>query len=85
MLHTGMGTNQDWVRSLTTISSPLRGTTTCYILGAHEQQAADHLGRVRFWSPGSFLSKAIHIYEWLDVQALKKVLLCFSLALRWLD
>ncbi len=45
----GGRTSSRWVLSITTISSPLRGTTATYILGASPQSS----GQVALFSPGT--------------------------------
>ncbi|ORY04175.1 alpha/beta-hydrolase [Basidiobolus meristosporus CBS 931.73] len=65
----------DWVQSLTTISSPLRGTTITHTIGRYE----DEIGGVRALSLGSLMYRAILLYEWLDITWLKEHVFNFNL------
>uniref|UniRef100_A0A7S3PQM7 Lipase-like C-terminal domain-containing protein n=1 Tax=Aplanochytrium stocchinoi TaxID=215587 RepID=A0A7S3PQM7_9STRA len=61
--HFKCGTNVKWIRSITTISSPLQGSLITYVLGAcedHEQEKPVH----RF-SPGYLLGVGAHCFELL--------------------
>lgn len=64
----GHCTSADWIASMTTVSSPLRGTTTAYILGAREGDP----GGVHAFSVGSILTRIIHLYEYADIGPLKQ-------------
>lgn len=57
----GIGTSAAWVRSTTTLSSPLKGSLLTYQLGAAE----DHTDckPVRRFSPGYMLGMTVHFYE----------------------
>lgn len=64
----GFDTNENWILSITTVASPHRGTTGAYILGEKEFPE----GEVEPLSLGSLLTKMVHVYEYLDVDFLKR-------------
>ncbi|KAK9762356.1 hypothetical protein K7432_011975 [Basidiobolus ranarum] len=68
-------TQSDWVLSLTGISSPLRGTPLTHTVGRY----GDEIGGVHTISPGSFMYRAILLYEWLDIKWLKERVFNFNL------
>ncbi|CAF0853685.1 unnamed protein product [Didymodactylos carnosus] len=66
-LFPGYETSASWIRSITCVSAPMLGTTVSYLLGSCETVP----GAVKVLSIGSFLTRAIHLYEWLDLKFLK--------------
>ncbi|CAG8740493.1 999_t:CDS:2, partial [Dentiscutata heterogama] len=57
----------DMVRSLTAVSAPFKGSQGVYILGS----CTENVGLVRPFSFGAWLSRLVHIYEYLDIKWLK--------------
>ncbi|CAG8663594.1 1325_t:CDS:2 [Funneliformis mosseae] len=57
----------DMIRSLTTVSSPFKGSQGVYILGATTD------GTVRPFSFGAWLGRFVHIYEYLDIKWLRMI------------
>eukprot|EP01134_Creolimax_fragrantissima_P008297 CFRG8297T1 len=62
-------TSADWVRSITTISSPNNGTTAAHSIGG---MVIGETGKTRPMSPGWIVTKVLHAYDWVDVSWLKK-------------
>ncbi|GBG27867.1 Hypothetical Protein FCC1311_095661 [Hondaea fermentalgiana] len=57
----GVGTSAAWVRSTTTLSSPLKGSLLTYKLGASEDH--NESKPVHRFSPGYMLGLSVHFYE----------------------
>ncbi|KAJ4485891.1 alpha/beta-hydrolase [Lentinula aciculospora] len=60
--HFGPHAHPDWIRSINTISAPFRGTQAVYTLG----ERVDAAPKVRPFSAGSMLSKAIHTISYFS-------------------
>jgi len=68
-----MGTDQRWIRSVTTISSPLKGSLLTYKLGAQEDHNLE--APVRRFSVGYMIGLGSHAYELLgETFGLKSIL-----------
>ncbi|KAF0490876.1 alpha/beta-hydrolase [Gigaspora margarita] len=64
----------DMVRSLTSVSAPFKGSQGVYILGS----CTENLGSVRPFSFGAWLSRFVHIYEFLDIKWIKNLTYDFN-------
>lgn len=64
----GYNTNANWIRSVSSIQAPMRGTTGVYTLGSLEHDAS----QVHWCSYTAMLSKFLHIYEYFDIAWLKQ-------------
>lgn len=55
-------TDSHWVKSISTISSPLQGSLLTYVLGANESQVDPNISPVRKFSVGYALGILAHLY-----------------------
>ena len=62
----GYNTNAKWIKSITTISGNMNGTTTGNILGMNKGKG------FRVFSFAQIFATLISLYEWLDIKYMKK-------------
>ena len=73
------GADASWVKSITTISSPLNGALAVYALGAKNKQSKGERSSVVPFSPGFCLGIFVHLYDFICPSALKRYLLDFGM------
>ena len=73
------GADASWIKSVTTISSPLNGSMAVYALGAKRRQRKGERSSVVPFSPGFCLGVFIHLYDFMCPYVLRKYLLDFGM------
>ena len=73
------GADASWIKSITTISSPLNGAMSVYALGAKSKQKEGERSSVVPFSPGFCLGIFIHLYDYMYPSILKKYTFDFGM------